>query len=1437
MKFANGSGGLAGVSVPELFDDQYHHIGISSNGTAVTLYLDGVNIGFFDNLSVDLVNIPTDYALVIGSTHINSCGDAPFFQGAIDEVTIYTRTLSDREMSRIYNDEDCLDCSAFTDVTDPELLNAVSCLCELDYITPQDYGNGNTNGVNPNEAIYRADLAKVVYYALFNHGITTNNPVLHYPTPFTDLEEHPDYQGNPYYDYGKILSYLAYEDEATPFDQKFMNFNPYNSIEKRYALKVILEAFNIPPDHGAAHELVAPYMQADEDGYGYVNKAAKDGLITDASDYKQDISRGNLFIILHRLILNRNAGGGCASIEGTVTIEDTDYLEPGNFLSQLLSRSIGMEEGFFTHSAKPSFFIPGLNLPLKFQHFYNAHLTDLPENIRKLEPLGRGWSHTYHAYLVEEKSVDEMDSITNNKLFAVWPGGRVDRYDKASLASESILVFDTLIQNGDGYIIRKKNQVEFAFDPFNVIADGISTTVWMLASIKDRNNNTVTINVLQGEAAPIIESITGTAGRQLIFTYAESTNYLQSVIDVAGIRAVFFDVDTLSKDLLTYINPKQDTTYYHYGAGRKMHLLESIQMPKGNIITADYDLNRKLTEVKFPGVQEPFQFNTTTAYSDPNANYATRIANPDNGQYPAVNVRAVFNDKQQLMERTIGNLQTKFSDFNSIDLPETLTYGSVDAPSEQVSTDMTYDSQGNVLSIDLPMGVRHVFTYTNLNDIETYQDPRGNITRFTYVDGNIDFVEDNMGFKTDYTLNEMGLLTAVTTPDTIALVFDYDNFGNQTAAHAPLDINTTLNYDPIGRLTRIINAESQITEYSYDAHDLTRQMTRFSDAGNIVSKYNYDKNDNLTEIENALGFKTTLTYDERDLLKTMQFGDDQTVYNYRSDNLLDNYVKPNDTIMQMTYDDKGRLTSDGYVEEYAYDSRSNLKTVTKDGLTTTFAYDSLDRVDYYTDIYGKVVDYDYDGNSNITQITYPGDFVVNYEYDPNNRLQFVRWNNNARQVAYSYFKDGRLKRVDYPNGTYCQYNYDAAGRMTGMTTYKSNHTDTICAYTFDLDKLGNHLEEIKNEPFGLPNLAAGNVSGTYNNENEVTAYAGETFAFDANGNQTDKSGLTAEWDKNDMMTRYGTKQYEYDGLGQLRKANRDGAVVKYVWDIAGMGNILMETDDAGNPLNYYIHGLGLVARINAQTSAEHFYHYDFRGSTVAMTDADQNITHHYSYLPYGELLQEQEADPNPFKFVGQWGVMAEGDDLYYMRARFYDAQTGRFLSEDPVWGENLYRYGGNNPIIKTDPSGNYSLLVDKLTYRYIQNEDRAGPMVATITLGVEIVTIGLGEVVGILLTGQPGVGSTVVGTSISGVGFMIDNIDDIIDMGDKLAFYMADNLIEGTKDIDTLLDLAEEKTNQLIDNTLGKVVKKTGNWYKNFKAFGNDWQKQVNFFRLWEYSQ
>lgn len=110
------------------------------------------------------------------------------------------------------------------------------------------------------------------------------------------------------------------------------------------------------------------------------------------------------------------------------------------------------------------------------------------------------------------------------------------------------------------------------------------------------------------------------------------------------------------------------------------------------------------------------------------------------------------------------------------------------------------------------------------------------------------------------------------------------------------------------------------------------------------------------------------------------------------------------------------------------------------------------------------------------------------------------------------------------------------------------------------------------------------------------------------------------------------------------------------------------------------------------------YHFNATGSTVAMTDSSQTMVNKYAYDPFGKVTNQEEAIPRPFKFVGQYGVMTEPNGFYYMRARYYDPNVGRFISEDPIGFEggdvNLYAYVGNNPVNLIDPLGLSDMIFD-----------------------------------------------------------------------------------------------------------------------------------------------
>jgi RHS repeat-associated protein len=115
--------------------------------------------------------------------------------------------------------------------------------------------------------------------------------------------------------------------------------------------------------------------------------------------------------------------------------------------------------------------------------------------------------------------------------------------------------------------------------------------------------------------------------------------------------------------------------------------------------------------------------------------------------------------------------------------------------------------------------------------------------------------------------------------------------------------------------------------------------------------------------------------------------------------------------------------------------------------------------------------------------------------------------------------------------------------------------------------------------------------------------------------------------------------------------------------------------------------------VGANTKQRYFL-TNHLGSVIALTDGSGAITKSYRYEPFGKTSSTGETSSNPYQYTGRESDTAASNmsptGLHYYRARYYDAEMQRFISEDPIefrGGLNFYRYVSNNPISRNDPSG------------------------------------------------------------------------------------------------------------------------------------------------------
>ncbi|MFM6862914.1 MAG: RHS repeat domain-containing protein, partial [Dolichospermum sp.] len=151
-------------------------------------------------------------------------------------------------------------------------------------------------------------------------------------------------------------------------------------------------------------------------------------------------------------------------------------------------------------------------------------------------------------------------------------------------------------------------------------------------------------------------------------------------------------------------------------------------------------------------------------------------------------------------------------------------------------------------------------------------------------------------------------------------------------------------------------------------------------------------------------------------------------------------------------------------------------------------------------------------------------------------------------------------------------------------------------------------------------------------------------------------------------------------------------------------NILLEfvdSDGAGanQPVldTRYLHGAG-VDQVLAQESAGNveWHLTDHLGTVRDLVNNSGAVVNHFVYDSFGQVISESNpAVDTRYLFTGREFDQEIG--LYYYRARYYDANTGRFLSEDPIGfagGDiHLYRYVFNIPLSITDPTGNVAFVI------------------------------------------------------------------------------------------------------------------------------------------------
>ena len=899
--------------------------------------------------------------------------------------------------------------------------------------------------------------------------------------------------------------------------------------------------------------------------------------------------------------------------------------------------------------------------------------------IRKADPLGHAISYTYDA---RGNKLSETDPLGHTTSFT---------YD----AKGSLLTKTDPLGNTATFTYNAQNKVLSTTDHLGRATVNTYDGKGNLLTTTDPLGNTTTYTYdtpgnltskrdALGNVTSYQYNSFGNMTRQIdplgnitTFTYDENGNQLtQSITRTtpSGTETVTTVNEYDSKNrLVRIIDPYRKSTVTEYNPlGKKSALIDK----NGNRTEYEYDTRGNLIKTIYPdGANETITYDAEGRKTS-STDRAGRIT------------RFVYDAAARL-------IQTLYAD--------------------GTSTANGYDAAGMVITQTDARGNSASLTYDAVGHRTSVTDALGNTTAYTYdANGNQVSMTDDNGHTTTYEYDENNHLTKTTFPDGTFTEITYDALGQKITETDQAGLTTGFAYDALGQLSSVTDAYGQVTRYAYD--EMGNKITQ-TDARGQITGWEYDKLGNVIKKTLPLGMSESIVYDSAgNMISKTDFNGNTITYAYDCNNrpVLKSY--PDGSSVSFTYTPTGqkasitdargtttysydlrdrllqRIDPDGTAVTYTYDESGNRTSVTVPSGTTTCTFDALNRLATVTDPHGGVTAYAYDPVGNRSGVIYPNGTTAVYTYDTLNRLILLENKRDDNSIISSYLYTlgpaGNRIRVVEHTGT-VDYTYDNLYRLTEERINDPAHGSRTIFYSYD--QAGNRLSKVDS--------VDGTTNYTYDENDRLLTENSAVYAYDNNGNTLGKNdGTNASayvYDYENRLIQAQTPAslitYGYDADGIRVTSSANGTTTYYLVDHnRDYAQVLEERDAASVLTASYIYGDDLISMTRG--SVESFYHYDGNGNTRQLTGSSENVTDTYTYDAFGNIVDRTGVTENNYLYAGEQYDFNIG--FYYLRSRYLNVQTGRFLTPDTYPADifdpatlHRYLYVANNPVNYVDPAG------------------------------------------------------------------------------------------------------------------------------------------------------